>query len=67
MLTSSNFHQYIPDSVIQARSVEEIQNLIDSNKNGPIPKGDPKIDLKLNQINELPPNLKLISSRKIKF
>lgn len=62
-MINSNFHQYIPDSVLQTENVEEIQKLVEFKKSGPTPKGDPRTDLNLNNISELPPNLKLVSNK----
>lgn len=62
MLITSNFYQYIPDSILQTKNVEEIQQLVESKKNGPTPKGDPITDLNISHAIELPPNLKLVSN-----
>ena len=62
-MINSNFYQYISDSILQAKNVEEIQQLVESKKNGPTPKGDPRTDLSINRVIELPPNLKLVSNK----
>lgn len=64
---SSTFHQYVPDSVIQAKTADEIQLISDSQKNGPVPKGNPIIDLNLSNIKEFPTNIKFVSNKENKI
>ena len=61
-MAGANFHQYIPDSVLISRPVDEVQSLVESSKSGPSPKGFPLIDLCLTKESNIPPNLKLISN-----
>lgn len=65
--SSSNFHQYVSDSEIQSHSAEELEGLIESKKNGPVTKGIPIIDLKLEAIKNFPSNLKFISNKENKL
>lgn len=63
ILSSSNFNQYIPDSVIETKTAEEIQLIAESQKNGPIPKGNPILDLNLSTIEDIPSNIKFLSNK----
>lgn len=62
-MSTANFNQYISDSMLQSKTIEEISELIESKKNGPMPKGDPKIDLKFMSNLKYPSNLKYITNK----
>lgn len=66
-ILSSNFNQYIPDSVIETKTAEEIQLIVESQKNGPIPKGNPILDLNLSNVENIPSNIKFLSNKENKL
>lgn len=66
-MSGSTFYQYVPDSIILAKTVDEIQLISDSQKNGPVPKGNPITDLNLSNIEEFPANIKFVSNNENKI
>lgn len=62
MVAAGNFNQYIPDSMIEAKDIDEIRKTVEVSKNGPFPKGDPVFDLKLSGIENIPANIKFVSN-----
>jgi len=61
-MSNSNFYQYVPDSILLSKPIEEIQSLIQSTMAGPSAKGFPISDLCLDAVENFPPNLKFLSN-----